>query len=210
MKRKDKNQNLITQKIEFADENFKIYAKEHSNEIIEKAYHEEIEIKYHYEESALSIGSEIIIAKPKDITIANPYEVHSNIALNQNHKYCVVILDLDFLSGLNHDAIDLRRILIGQEKKFCNHICNNERLGLIVRSIEAEMREEKEYYKTIVSSLVNEFFAILLRDYLQDTAQEKTSEVGIKQVRLIAPALSKIHTNYAKKFSVEVVISINF
>jgi len=42
MKRKDKNQNLITQKIEFEDENFKIYAKEHSNEIIEKAYHEEI------------------------------------------------------------------------------------------------------------------------------------------------------------------------
>jgi len=119
----------------------------------------------------------------------------------------VVIIDLDFLSGLNRDAIDLRRILIGQEKKFCNHICANERLGAIVRAIGEEMRDRKEYYKTIVYSLVNEFFAILLRDYIQDIPQEKTSEVGIKQVRLIAPALSEIYTNYAKKFSVEELAS---
>ncbi len=200
---KSKKENLTTQKIEFSDENFKIYAKEHSNEVVEKAYHEEIEIKYHYEESALSIGSEIILAKPGDITIANPYEVHSNIAINQKHKYCLIIIDLDFLSGANRDGIDLRHILIGQEKKFCNHVNNNERLGEIVRRIEEELREEKEYYKTVVHSLVNEFFAIALRDYLQNTAQEKTSDIGIKQVKLIAPALSQIHTNYAKKHTVE-------
>ena len=141
---KSRMQDLVTQKIEFEDDNFRIYVKEHSNEVVEKAYHEEIEIKYHYEESALSIGSEIILAKSGDVTVANPYEVHSNISINQSHgKYCVVILDLDFLSGTNRDGIDLRRILIGNERKICNHIVSNERLGAIIRTIEAEMREKR-------------------------------------------------------------------
>ena len=201
---KSRKQDLVTQKIEFEDDNFRIYVKEHSNEVVEKAYHEEIEIKYHYEESALSIGSEIILAKSGDVTVANPYEVHSNISINQSHgKYCVVILDLDFLSGTNRDGIDLRRILIGNERKICNHIVSNERLGAIIRTIEAEMREKREYYKTVVHSLINEFFAVLIRDYLQESNDEKGAYVGAKQLKLIAPALSRIHLNYAKKFSVE-------
>ena len=201
---KSRKQDLVTQKIEFEDDNFRIYVKEHSNEVVEKAYHEEIEIKYHYEESALSIGSEIILAKSGDVTVANPYEVHSNISINQSHgKYCVVILDLDFLSGTNRDGIDLRRILIGNERKICNHIVSNERLGAIIRTIEAEMREKREYYKTVVHSLINEFFAVLIRDYLQESNDEKGAYVGAKQLKLIAPALYRIHLNYAKKFSVE-------
>jgi AraC-like DNA-binding protein len=101
------------------------------------------------------------------------------------------------------DAIDLRRVLISEEKKFCNCIRSNERLGAIIKNIERENREKKEHYEPVIRSLVAELFLLLLRDFLQPYPEKQSNERDMKQIKLIAPALSKIHLNFAEKVSVE-------
>lgn len=197
-------EDAVTQKIVFADEDFKIYVQDHLSEHVDKAFHEEIEIKYYYEgESAVSIGSEVILAKAGDITIANPYEAHSSLSISENGgRYRLIIVDLDFLTAANRDSIDLRRILISEEKRFYNHI-RDERLGAILRRIGEEMNAKAEYYKTVVQSLANEFFALLLREYTRQSSASVNTSASMKRMKIIAPALSYIHLHYAKRFSVE-------
>lgn len=203
MKNREK---LETQKIEFADDDFKITVRESVSEFMEEAFHEELEIKYYYDDnSALTVGSEIILAKRGDVTIANPYEVHSNLYLSgEEGRYCLVILDLDFLSGMNRE-IDLRHLLIEQGMRFRNHIASDKRIGEIITRLEEEMRLEREHYKTVVRGLVSELVVLLLRSYVDDEKAESRSVSEDKKAKLIAPALSVIHSEFSGKLSVEML-----
>ncbi|MBO5224512.1 MAG: helix-turn-helix transcriptional regulator [Clostridia bacterium] len=198
------------QKIAFEDNDFKIRVLDNTSEFVDKAYHEEVEIKYYYEgESAVSIGSEIIMAKAGDITVANPYEVHSSIKLkNCEGRYRLIILNPDFLTQSNRDGIDLRRIFIGEEKQFCNHIQGNERLGAIIKRIGDELKTKSKYYKIVVQSLVNEFFALMLRDYVKTDKEQRFTNADMKRMKLIAPALSEIHLSYTKKLTVDYLADV--
>ena len=197
---------LVNQKIEFKDEDFKIIVHESSSRFVEKAFHEEIELKYYYDDnSAMTVGSEIILAERGDVTVANPYEVHSNLNLSgKEGKYCLVIIDLDFLAGMNRE-IDLRHLLIEQTRRFCHHIKNDNRLGTIICRLYEEMREEREHYKTVVKSLVSELAVLLLRSYISDDAPQTGAALGDRRARLIAPALSVIHSDFSKKLTVEML-----
>ncbi len=201
----DNKKVITTQKIDFKDGDFKIHVHQHASEFAEKAFHEEIEIKYYYEgRSALTVGSDVILAQPGDITVANPYEVHSNILTGEySGKYCVIIIDLDFLSSTGREGLDLRRILIEKGIKFVNHIKGDERIVAILKRIAEEVTERKEHYKTVVRSLVTEFFALMLRGYVNETDTESKPSSDVKKVKLIAPALSMIHLSYSKRLSVE-------
>ena len=202
-----KNQEkLVTQKIEFEDDDFRITVHDSVSEFVEKAFHEELEIKYYYDDSsALIVGSEIILAGRGDVTVANPYEVHSNLYLHGvEGRYCIVILDLDFLSGINRE-IDLRHLMIEQGVRFKNHIRNDSRIGDIIIRLEEEMREEREHYKTVVRALVSELAALLLRSYVDDAAADGQRLADNKKARLIAPALSLIHSGFSGKISVEML-----
>lgn len=197
---------LVNQKIEFRDEDFKITAHESSSRFFEKAFHEEIEIKYYYDDnSTVTIGSEIILAKRGDVTVANPYEVHSNLCLHgEDGRYCIVIIGLDFLAGLNRE-IDLRHLLIEQGRRFCHHIKGDGRIGTIICRLSEEMSEKREHYKTVVKSLVAELAVLLLRSHLDETVGEGGAALGDRRARLIAPALSVIHSDFSKKLTVEML-----
>ena len=46
----------------------------------------------------MMIDSDMIVAKPGDITIVNSFEVHSNVNIGyEDGKYISIILNLDFL-----------------------------------------------------------------------------------------------------------------
>lgn len=195
---------LTPQNINFLSSDFKFYIQPNTqSNLTGLAFHEAIEIKYFYEgEVALMINSNVIIASPGDITIVNPYEIHANINFNiYNGKYHMIIIDVDALSNFNHNEYNLRHILIDNRQKFNNHIKSNEVLQSILKRIFDESLNKHKYYKTIIQSLVCEFFAILLREELNNNCDNSNKEINEKHKKAISPALTKIHTNYTKKLT---------
>lgn len=201
----EKEDKMITQEIEFSDDDFKIVVNESASRVAQKAFHEEIEIKYYYDDSALTIGSEIILVKRGDVAIANPYEVHSNLDLNgEGATYCMAIIDLDFLAGVNRE-IDLRYLLIEQGRRFRHHIKNDPRIGAILCRMSEEMKEKGKHYKTVVKSLVAELVVLLVRSYLDEETEPSFASQGDKRARLIVPALAMIHSDFSKKLTVQML-----
>lgn len=203
---KKEREDLLTQKIYFSNQDFKIAVKEHDRPAeMERALHEEIEIKYFYEgESALMINSEMYITKPGDIAIVNPYEVHTTAQIDKYHgKYYLIVLGLDFLNEVNQATLDLRYRFIAKGEKIQNLIKNDPRLQAIVLRIVEEMRGKEENYRLIVQNLMSEFFVLLFRNYVNKDHDNTFESETVKYVELIAPALSKMHTEYAQKFTLE-------
>lgn len=195
---------LTPQHINFKTTDFKIYIQPNTqSSLTGLAFHEAIEIKYIYEDNvALMINSNIIIANTGDITVVNPYEIHANIDFDKyNGKYHMIIIDIDALSNFNHSEYDLRHILIEKRLKFNNHIKDNKSLQQIFKKIIDESINRKKYHKTIIQSLMCEFFAILLREELNENCDNGSNEVNEKYKKSISPALTKIHAHYTKKLT---------
>lgn len=196
---------LSEQRIPFPLSDFKILASDSKVRANEKAFHEEIEIKYFYEGvSTLIIDKDIIVANPGDITVVNPFEIHANVDIGQaNGKYLSIILNLDFLKEHNQTSLDLRNALILNGKKFNNHIENNTRLQTIIKRVYEEIKGEKENYRLIVYALITELFALLLRDHINSEKVLNKAEKHTKRADLISPALTKIFEDFDKKITVK-------
>ena len=204
MKERKKSE-VVNQKIDFSDENFKIFVKKQSSTVQEKAFHEEIEIKYFYEgESALMINSESFIAKPGDIVIVNPFEVHTTVNIDKyNGKYYVILIGLDILKDLNNGFFDLRQEFLAKGAKINNFIKADKRLQEIILKIVEEMNEQKENYRLVVQNLISEFFIVLLRNYQNQNFPKSMASEHVKRVEFIAPALAYVHNNYKKRITIE-------
>ena len=198
-------QELSEQYIPFPLSDFKILVSDSKVRANEKAFHEEIEIKYFYEGvSTLIIDEDIIVANPGDITIVNPFEIHANVDIGQpDGKYLSIILNLDFLKELNPNGLDLRKAFVTSGKKLCNHIANNTRLQTIIKQVSEEIKHEKENYKLVVYALITELFALLLRDYVNNEKVLNKAEKYTKRADLISPALTKIFRDFNKKITVK-------
>ena len=196
---------LLVQKTRFLDEHFKIVARDQSPAKTERALHEEIEIKYFYEgNSALMINSEVFIAKPGDIAIVNPYEIHSTVNIDQySGRYYLIMVGLDFLNEVNQAALDLRYKFIGKSKKIQNFIQGDPRLQAIILRVVEELGKQEENYRLAVQNLMSEFFVLLFRNYENKGNKQRFESENVKHVEVIAPALSKMHTDYAEKFTLE-------
>lgn len=202
---KKKNESYTEQHILFPFSDFKILVLNSKARAIEKAFHEEIEIKYFYQgTSTLMINNDVIVANPGDITVVNPFEIHSNINIGHvGGKYISIILYIDFLRELNPSGLDLRHALITKGQKFYNHITNNVRLQTIMRRVFEEFTDQKVNYRLVIYSLVTELFALLLRDYINKEKAITTPKTHNKRAELISPALSKIFKDYNEKITVE-------
>ena len=202
---KKTQEELLVQKLHFTDEHFKIIAKEQRPAQTERALHEEIEVKYFYEgNSAIMIDSEVYIAKPGDIAIVNPYEIHTTVNIDQHSgRYYLIIVGLDFLNEVNQAALDLRYNFIGKSKKIQNLIQGDTRLQAIILRVVEELTGKEENYRLAVQNLMSEFFVLLFRKYENKSYAEKFESENVKYVELISPALSKMHVDYAKKFTLE-------
>ena len=202
---KTNTEELLTQKIQFQDKGFKILVKEQLPAQTERALHEEVEIKFFHEgNSALMINSDVFIAKPGDITVVNPYEIHSTVNIDQYAgRYYLIVVSLDFLNEVNQAALDLRYHFLGKGKKIKNHIQGDSRLQAIIWRVVEEISERAENYKLIVQNLMSEFFALLFRNYTKEESEQAFESENVKYVELISPALAKMHTDYAQKFTLE-------
>ena len=192
------------QEIAFPDKDFKISAERREVYGPERAFHKELEIKYFYDgNAAVMIDKEVYITSPGNITIVNPYEVHANVEIDEyKGKYYLLMLDIDFLMETNPMGLDLRHILISKGQKFYNFIPSDKRLQTIILRIFEELEAKKEHYKLIVSSLMNEFFALMLREHV-NREKSRSKECGGKSADIIAPALTKIFKDYSKRLTVD-------
>ena len=195
----------VEQSISFEQNDFKIIARDNAKlSVQDKAFHEEIEIKYFYEgKGTLLIDNKLINAEAGDITIANPYEIHANVDVSGvSGKYYSLILNLNFFNQANGNA-NLQSPLIFQGVKFNNLIRGEKRLSQIVKRVVEEMRDKREYYRLVVFSLLNELFILLLRDYVNKKGGEQTLQKNMKGAEVIAPALVEIFNNYKKRITVD-------
>ena len=199
------------QSIKYDSEDFKIVASKavycHQN----KAFHEAIEIKLFCQgRSMLMIDSDVIVAHSGDITIANPYEIHTNI-VNDAYvgEYCLLVVDLDFFSDAGIRDIDLRQILLVKRKKFNHHIRNNEQLGKLILRIYDEIEQKKEYYRIIVANLLCELFVLLLRDEISENDELSSNQIENPHHNdIIAPALQKIFSDYSGSITIDELSSL--
>ncbi|MBR5472863.1 MAG: AraC family ligand binding domain-containing protein, partial [Clostridia bacterium] len=175
------------QAIRFKSEDFKIIVSSAMSTASRDAFHPEIEIKLFNEgDSIQTIGSKTIIAHAGDITIANPYEVHANIATDSHKgKYYLIMIDLDFFKNTGLIDVDLRNLLVAEGVAFNNHIKNNNRLNQILMRVIEEATEQKEYYQSIIRNLMAEFFSLLLRDELFGGDPRLLTTKEIKKATLI-------------------------
>ena len=110
-------------------------------------------------------------------------------------------MDIDFPLETNPSGLDLRHLLIAKGQKFNNHIKNDKRLATIILRVFEELEAKKAHYKLVVSSLMNEFFALMLREHVNHERSRSDAQCGSADI--IAPALSKIFKDYSKKLTVD-------
>jgi hypothetical protein len=110
----------IHQEVYFFDEDFKISLQNKQSSISERAFHEAIEIKLFYEGRVMQmIDEQVIVSEPGDITVTNPYEVHTNMEPKlYDGRYYLLNVDPDLLATTNPKGIDLRYLLIAKGTAF--------------------------------------------------------------------------------------------
>ena len=200
------------EQIRFEDEMFQIVINTfHKSEIwdmerAQRSLHEAIEIKYFVEgTTTLLIGSKTVVAKPGDIVVINPYEIHATVAYegNETSKYHIIMVSPDFFFGMGAGAPDLRYLLLAHGIHFRNMFQQDKRLAQIIEHIVKESTEKREGYRYVVRGLMLELFALLLRDGIQLDAVSIPQKNAIRYYNTVDPALCKIRNEYSGHISVD-------
>lgn len=193
-------QTVQQETIPFSDSDFKIRIHINSTASLtaSRMFHPEIEIKYFYDgEAWLLVDEDNIHAKPGDIVIANPYEIHSTISVGKEPaKYHIMIINLDFFSEDRGIEFDLSHLLLVKRIQFNHLIRNNPTLQALFLQIIAEAEHSKTYYRSTIRGLLQAFFALLLRDEINAQANVPGGGEAEKYYSVIEPALQKIRTDY--------------
>lgn len=192
----------VADKINFIDSS-KVFVGDVELKESKKAFHEEIEIKCCYQGSfGILTNSELNCLTEGDVAIINPYDIHANVNLGQYSRYYIIILDLDTFSQIEIDGQNLRRQLISGNVKFKSLIKKDVELQTVIKNIVIESKAQKPHYQLYMQGLIQQLIALLLRHCLvQMTTQMDKKHLKLKN--LIVPALSKIHTDYAKSLTLE-------
>ena len=202
---KKKEMPIKAQRIEFPEEDFRIICEKRRFCENDRAFHEELEIKcYCTGGSAVMIDGEVFVATEGDITVVNPFEIHSNLYIKDYEgEYILLMLGLDFLKEFAPGGLDLRQLFISKGRRIKHCIKDDKRLSAIVMRIFEELSEKNENYRLVVYSLVTELFALLFRDHTDKySSKESVPEAG-RTAELIAPALTAIFENYSKPLSID-------
>jgi len=203
--------NELVKKIIFFSDNFKIGYHESFPVIGEKKIHEEIEIKYYYDDSCVVIiENESYQTHAGDITIVNPYEMHTNVGVGDHMgKYIILMVGMDFLDTVNQNAFNLRRMLLEEGCKFNNIIRGDERLQTIILRVADELKKEEALYQLVVQNLMSEFFVLLFRNYQnKKIPRSKEASTDTRVFKQIQPALEKIHNDYSQRILVDELADI--
>lgn len=196
-------QNVGKDIILFEEVNFPIIANKNRRAGNEKSFfHEEIEIKYVTSGIVTTmIDTEMISAEKGDIIFFNPYEVHSNVVLdNQEGAYHLLVISLDFFAEAGLSDVDLRSIFMRRKLKF-NNLIKNKRASAVIKAIVFEMTERKQYYKSAVKALLQELFIIFQREEIAAQTGITDKDEKVHLYSSIEPAVQAIRDNYSKKIT---------
>ena len=198
------------EKIEFSNPNFGIFTAQKVPDGNVKNFHEQLEIKYYYDgNSAMMIDNQVFALKKGNIVIVNPYEIHTNVNLGDNDaKYFLVILNLDFLSNVNYFGFDLRSIFLSNREKLVNFIESDSEISYLIERVCNEVKEKQENYQFMVYGLISQLLTMLLRKYKSTQKAVLGGNFLDKNIDIIAPALSKIFSDYKNPISVDELASL--
>lgn len=200
-----------TDDILFADSSFPIIIKANRASTVDdinvasQAMHEAIEIKYFYEgTSTLLIGGKTVNAEAGDVIIINPYEIHATVDYGKEEKgkYCLIMIGLDFFSGMSSAEFNLRHMLLAKQKTFKTHIKSNTRMQEILTRVSTEHTQCKPASRLAITGLMAEFFALLMREGVEDNSAP-SSDGALRYYMTIEPAIRMIRDNYSAKFTID-------
>lgn len=177
---------------------------------ISKAFHKEIEIKYFYEGNAtLLVGAQTIQAKPGDLVIMNPYEVHSTIRFGENKgKYHLIMIDPDFFFEREPNGPALGQMLIWRGLGFCTHIQKDKRLSEIIIQIVDEYKSRAPFSQFALRGLMLQLFSLLLRDYTKKLEETTSADENIRHFETVEPAIQRIRDRYFEKITADDLSSL--
>ncbi|MBQ8748612.1 MAG: AraC family transcriptional regulator [Oscillospiraceae bacterium] len=168
-------------------------------------FHPELEIKFFYEgEAWLLVGEDNIHAQPGDIVIINPYDIHSTIGVGETPgKYILILVDLGFFSQEMASDMDLAHLLLSKQLRFNHLIRNNRGLNNLLEQLGRETDPNKAYYRAAIRGLLLTFFALLLRDEVNNQAVSPTHANTEKYYTVIEPALQMVRIDYRTSLNVD-------
>lgn len=175
-----------------------------------KALHEEIEIKCFYEGAAvLFIGTETVTVKAGDIVVINPYEMHTTIDCGDTgSRYHRFMVPLDFFLDKGVGELDLRTILLANQKRFITKFSGNARMRRILMRAALEYDEQAAAWHIAIQGLMTEFFSLLLREGIAEKETTASSRDALRSYMLIEPALRHIRDSYAVPLTVEALATL--
>ena len=168
-------------------------------------FHPELEIKFFYEgEAWLLVGEDNIHAQPGDIVIINPYDIHSTIGVGETPgKYILILVDLGFFSQEMASDMDLAHLLLSKQLRFNHLIRNNRGLNNLLEQLGRETDPNKAYYRAAIRGLLLTFFALLLRDEVNNQAVSPNHANTEKYYTVIEPALQMVRIDYRTSLNVD-------
>jgi len=166
-------------------------------------FHEEVEIKFvNSGRLTAMIDTKTVTAEEDEIIFINPYEVHSNIYIDDEMGiYDLFMVGLDFFELAGVGGVDLRKFFFEKQLSFKNRI-KNDRAAEVMKRLTRYAFVADEYDKLCVAGLLLEFFAILQQEEIQKTEIQVNDE-RVRFFRSIEPAVVKIRDNYYEKLSGE-------
>lgn len=172
-------------------------------EEVRKALHEEIEIKCFYEgTSTLLIDAKTVSVAAGDVVVINPYEFHATVdrgGEDSQGKYHIFMVPLDFFSGVSLPELDLRTLIFGQRKLFCN-LFQDAHLHSLFMEAAGEYQRQEPAWQVRLYGLLLAAFGRLLSGGMTQTADSSDT---LRGYRRIEPALRHIRDRYMESMSVE-------
>ena len=149
------------------------------------------------------IDNETIVANEGDIVIMNPYQIHFTVnSMEEKAKYHLILIGLDFFEN-NIAFFDLRYLFTKEHARINNVIRGNHRIAEIIKNIADEFSNKKAMYHTVITNLVSELIALLLREYRTNNATAYPIDKNMRFYEIIYPALAKLRNDYAEKISID-------
>ncbi len=165
-------------------------------------WHEHLEIKYILSGQAdIRIEDENIRARPGDIILTNPYEIHSiSTRPGESVAYHFLMVGMDYPLVVDGEGFDLRRLFLDQRVRLSNHIRSDYAADLLCRLTE-EAAQTRPYGEIAVRGLMLTLFAVLFRDAVSDAPYGDRWGERIRFYSVIAPAVRMIHDRYSEKIT---------
>ena len=173
-----------------------------SSSAVVSLWHEILELKLVVSgHVTMMIDTQTVTAAAGEIICINPFEVHSNLLVdNAPGSYHLLMLDLDFFSAVGVDILDLRTELLDKQLRFRNLIKNPRGAEILLRLAE-ENAINDAHSRLAITGLLQEFFAILLRQEVDTNKHIPFIDDRIKFYKSVEPAVIRLRDRYSEHFS---------